>query len=604
MNEGANVHEIIPAFLAVRAMRDNGYKGTEHAIAELIDNSVQAGANIVRLVCAEKFEVVQQRRRTRVYKIAVIDDGKGMDEATLRKALQFGNGNYLDDRSGIGRFGMGLPTSSFSQCRRVDVWSWQSGPDNAIHSYLSLSEIEERTLTIVPAPQPQPVPEEWRKAWGTGLSQRGTVVVWSELDRVKWSSAEATLRNSEFLLGRIYRKKISQDGLIIRMSAWSIDDDKESFTLDARANDPMYLMTNTSTPRPYDVNPMFQSYGEGSEVIDAKIGDVIHRIVIRTSYAKDEARTGGNGGVAGAQDYGKHASKNVGVSLVRAGRELVLDETLVNADPTERWWGVEIDFPAELDELFGVTNNKQDATAFRSVCSQLKDDKRDDDWNVLKEEWENDTRLILFEVVNRVRTLIRELRRLTTKQTIGSGTRRERHEGVTPEKIATRETIRRIEQLVQDGRDTAELVDEADDERAIIDGLTSVLTSEGMSPATIQDDIEVVIRQNLRFFTLRTDQESDAFFIPKASTGMHINQLNVNHPLFDKLFKAFEPEENIEDVTKLQEIIKKTSDVIQLLLLSWVRYELEERAGERREQVALVRKEWGKMAKLFLADLS
>ena len=34
--------EIIPPELAVKAMRDSGYKNTAYALAELIDNSVQA----------------------------------------------------------------------------------------------------------------------------------------------------------------------------------------------------------------------------------------------------------------------------------------------------------------------------------------------------------------------------------------------------------------------------------------------------------------------------------------------------------------------------------------------------------------------------------
>ena len=75
-----------------------------------------------------------------------------MNVAELRRALQFGNGGRLNDRSGIGRFGMGLPNSSISQARRVDVWSWQDGKANAIHSYLDVSEIEDGRLQNVQSP--------------------------------------------------------------------------------------------------------------------------------------------------------------------------------------------------------------------------------------------------------------------------------------------------------------------------------------------------------------------------------------------------------------------------------------------------------------------
>ena len=70
------------------------------------------------------------------------DDGCGMDALTLRRALKFGDGTRLDRKSrGIGRFGIGLPNSSISQCRRVDIWSWTNGPENAMHCYLSLDDI-------------------------------------------------------------------------------------------------------------------------------------------------------------------------------------------------------------------------------------------------------------------------------------------------------------------------------------------------------------------------------------------------------------------------------------------------------------------------------
>src|SRR5712692_9029491 len=125
-------YDIVPVDLAVTAMRDNGYKTTDHAVAELIDNSVQAGAKLIQVFCVEEPQVVDKRTRYRISQIAVLDDGNGMEAETLRLALQFGNGTHLNSRDGIGRFGMGLPTASLSQCMRVEVWTWTTGPDNAL----------------------------------------------------------------------------------------------------------------------------------------------------------------------------------------------------------------------------------------------------------------------------------------------------------------------------------------------------------------------------------------------------------------------------------------------------------------------------------------
>lgn len=69
--------DIVLTHLAVQAMRDNGYRNAAYAIAELMDNAIQAGATDVELLCAERTAQVNQRFRTRVEQIAVLDNGCG-----------------------------------------------------------------------------------------------------------------------------------------------------------------------------------------------------------------------------------------------------------------------------------------------------------------------------------------------------------------------------------------------------------------------------------------------------------------------------------------------------------------------------------------------
>src|SRR5690606_41267454 len=72
---------------------------------------------------------------------------------------------------------------------------------------------------------------------------------------------------------------------------------------------------------------------------------------------------------ASSQTWGQHVRRNIGVSLVRKGRELDLDTSwAIGYSPVERGWGIEVDFPPELDEVFGVTNNKQTAVVFSSLA--------------------------------------------------------------------------------------------------------------------------------------------------------------------------------------------------------------------------------------------
>ena len=85
-----------------------------------------------------------------------------------------------------------------------------------------------------------------------------------------------------------------------------------------------------------------------------------HTVTLRFTYAKEEARAATDN--AENAKYGQHAKRNVGVSVVRAGRELDLDQSwVIQYDPRERWWGVELEFPPSLDGSFGVPNNKQGA---------------------------------------------------------------------------------------------------------------------------------------------------------------------------------------------------------------------------------------------------
>ena len=111
---------IVSAKLTIEAMRDSGYKDTDHALAELIDNSIEARAGSVDVIAVEIPPDPDQRyARPQISEIAVVDNGKGMDSIILRRALRFGDGTRLDRQErGIGRFGVGLPQSSISQCQR------------------------------------------------------------------------------------------------------------------------------------------------------------------------------------------------------------------------------------------------------------------------------------------------------------------------------------------------------------------------------------------------------------------------------------------------------------------------------------------------------
>lgn len=599
-------HDIVPAHLAVQAMRDNGYKNAAYALAELIDNSIQAGATEVELLCGEKQVQLEQRRRSRIHQIAVLDNGSGMDATVLRLALQFGNGTYLaeEKHTGIGRFGMGLPCSSISQCQRVDVWTWQNGVDNAIYTYLDLNEIKKQHQTQVPDPQNKQISEIW-KSVATGFGKTGTLVVWSDIDRCIWRTGKAIIENSEFLIGRMYRKFLENEKVVIRMVAFDVDN-PNNILVDklAQPNDPVYLMEKTSCPAPFDKTPMFQPWAgednyEATFTIDFR--GTQHEVKVRFSYAKEEARPSSQGKQPGSLPHGQHAAKNVGVSVVRAERELELDQSwVIKFDPVERWWGIELEFPPSLDDLFGVTNNKQSARNFSELAkleieSLLKGGRTISDIKAELEE-EEDPRGPLIEIAQKIDSQVKLIRRLLEAQTKGSRSGPRRHEDSSAEKVATQATGERKKEGHQGESDKDESL--PSDERQKI--LEKTLVDTGVTEQHSKELAARTVDDNLKYVFANADIETAAFFSVKPRAGAIIITLNTSHPAYKNLVEILEEEVDGVDPETLRSRLTNSRQGLKLLLTAWARYEDEQPDGKRREGAQDARTDWGRIARQFL----
>ena len=95
----------------VDSLRYLGY-GNYEAIADLVDNSIDADANVI--------SVRIQQRETQI-QILIADNGAGMDIGTLDEAMKLGSLTVRDMNSDLGKFGMGLVTASLSIARRCHV---------------------------------------------------------------------------------------------------------------------------------------------------------------------------------------------------------------------------------------------------------------------------------------------------------------------------------------------------------------------------------------------------------------------------------------------------------------------------------------------------
>lgn len=167
------VEEIVPsAARTVQSLRDIGYD-TPRAIADLVDNSVEAGATRVDITIEFNGEKSW---------IRVADNGSGMNAATLQEAMRYGSEREYDSND-LGKFGFGLKTASTSQCRRVTVATrrGQSSRAKCEARCLDLAHIvdtnEWEILILDAADQPE-------EATAPLKSGPGTVVLWEDLDRI------------------------------------------------------------------------------------------------------------------------------------------------------------------------------------------------------------------------------------------------------------------------------------------------------------------------------------------------------------------------------------------------------------------------------------
>lgn len=585
----------IPADLAIQAMRDSGYKNTAYALAELIDNSVQANAKNVEVFCIEEQFQGKKNLVKRLKKIAVLDDGIGMDVGVLQKALQFGNGTRLNDRSGMGRFGMGLPNASISQAGRLDVWSWQNGPDNAMHTYLDVQQIRDKVLAGVPFPRHKPLPEEWRARAGH-IGQTGTLVVWSELsaDRLTWKGARATLTHTGRLVGRIHRRFIGNGALNIRLVGG------EDGRLDSHLvtiNDPMYLIPVPTMPAPFNERPMFDYLYDFP--VDVELNGEVHQVITRYSVARPETLELAGSANRGDTAYGKDAATNTGVSVLRAGRELMLDASwAIQYDPRDRWWGCEVEFPAALDEIFGVTNNKQAATVFTELARL--------DWRDLAEpnetmqdvverlREEGDPKGVLLVLSQKIKDNLSQIR--STIRTQARGTRKgdSRHKGSDPTEIANEKWKQRDEV-----KPLPEKEPSPSDED--IEKIKDELSDDSLNRHDKQELVARIISGDLKVVFIDRDQGSSGELFSVVTRGPLTEVVfNRLHPAFEMIFDTVSADDDLDILssTDLQERLLKAQQAIQLLFAAWARMERED--PPNRKIYERVRESWGKLARDFL----
>jgi len=610
--------------------KNSGYKSTAHALAEIVDNAAEEDARHISIIIKEN------RNPKYLMAIGVMDDGNGMDPELLQAAVCERSGSRFDRMSstGVGRrkygkYGIGLPKASISQSNRFAVWSWQnSRPSKAYCNRIDITDEDWiNDGCLVADSVAEPVPSDWINASGNGTSPSGTFVLWDILDGHTWRTSRGLVKNLDFLLGRIYRKLLSipedsAEDIPLTIRVVVVDENMNVIDEhDIIPNDPLYLTPNTGCPEP-DYNP---EWVQGQPMFDQTINEALEidiqfpdggskscEITIRGSVSHQITRTVLNQRVPGSFPHGKHAAKNQGVSFLREGREVILDTRWCTSDPRERWWGLEIDSPHELDDLLGVSNNKQSLDRLLNVFglthADLAEDGETTQQTLERLRQEDKKYAFCVELGWLIQSKVNALRKaaeavvgpkLVTKPPDDGDD--ETEEQVEEDTDATPEDAAEDIASSSEEEEPEEELSEEERKKAIED----YLSDSNVPTKEIKRIMARLVDRGLKYvITYRPGLGSSLFSVDQAVDAKLIS-LNTDHPAYKSLLDMLTSGENVEGATteELVDKMTKAKTTILLLLEAWAKLETDAQ-GDEKTALMDAREDWGRILRRFVKEMN
>ena len=637
---------IFPPYLALKAMQSGAYANTAAALAEIIDNSYEAEAKHIHvcLICD-----TPEAGTAAPHTIAVLDNGDGMSDEELRRSIQFGHGKNLNTEASnlkLGKFGVGLLSASVSQCKELKVMSWRDRMDDFQANTVSLS-IDENDDSIIKNILPEPamveVPANIQVALagfsGGALStlKSGTLVIWRGCTP-SWKKATTLIDHLSFECGRIYRNFIRDDKLRITITA---SDNNGGVILggpwDVPAVDPMFLHhwrdKKDALIKFQGDDTLFQSF-MGTEDDDGKNQDGTFQ-----EYIMDiETSSGATGKVKilashrrmgkvtaqsiedgypnpGAAPYGKLAAKLGGVSILRHGREIMLDQKWLRQDATmDRWIAVSVDFDPSLDEFFGVSNNKQSAPRLSRLAAKSSEE-REDEQKGLDDKDEQE----LYVIADKIASLLSDMRkkvrreRPRKKQTGGS------EQSYDPAKSSLEELV----EITKAVEVRNEFLPPKPSDNPAID------LEKAYGPDTYIDEVRadltrpnIVIKDNLKFDLVAAHAAAgSALFDSVYGGNTVVVRVNARHPLYERLKdllakdielggsidetpsqdKGDTPDSLADRLEDARMQLMEYQKTIRFMILSFARAEEEAKRNEPNRAAAFedCRNAWGRVARVI-----
>lgn len=324
------------------SMRDIGYR-LETAIADIIDNSIAAAASKVE-ICFN----FNSGNPT----LGILDDGCGMTRSELIDAMRHGSVHPRSERTDgdLGRFGLGLKTASFSQCRQFAVVSRRNGETSgAVWDLDTISEENEWILGILEENEIQESP------YVNKLKSVGTLVLWNKLDRLS-TVKEKTGQKVFYEKIEAVEKHLSL--VFHRFLAGEVIGRKLNISINGHQVEPFdpFCLKNKAT----------QHLRKETIRIDG------HRILIQPYILPHHSKLS-----RAEHDFYRHRSEfvnNQGVYIYRNNRLMTWGNwfRLIPKGEATKLARVRIDFPNALDEYWTIDIKKSKADPPHQVRDKLR----------------------------------------------------------------------------------------------------------------------------------------------------------------------------------------------------------------------------------------
>lgn len=321
----------------INSIRDVGYN-FNIAVSDLIDNCLDASARNIEILGLDKPELL----------LEILDDGYGMEEKELKEAMRLATKDSKTKReqNELGKFGLGLKTASFSQCKKLTVVSKKNGKMSARTWDLDfVTESNEWRLinTDINEVSLSPLIEKLKS------QEHGTLVILNKIDRYTPEEFNENLLSLRKHISLVFHRLLEEKKIGMKKLSIKIND---------------------NILKPF--NPFNEENGATQEFIPEEIYYKEEVIKIKPYILPHHSKMT-------QSEYEKYATdegylNSQGFYLYRANRLLIYGT----------WWGIKrnsnahqlvriaIDIPNTQDDEWGIDIKKSTAKPAQELKNKLK----------------------------------------------------------------------------------------------------------------------------------------------------------------------------------------------------------------------------------------